>query len=58
MKELEYYGTHELALSELEKIKGGIPILVVLGAIATAVSVAETIDQIGSWFLKGWNYPQ
>jgi len=58
MKELEYYGTSELAPSELRKIEGGIPILVVLGVITTAVSVGKILDQIGGWFLKGWSHPQ
>lgn len=58
MKEIEYYGTKELVLNELLKTKGGVPILVVLGVITTAVSVGKTLDQMGEWFLKGWNNPQ
>lgn len=58
MNELEYYGTSEIVPSELQKIKGGVPILVVLGVITAAVSVGKTLDQIGEWFLSGWNNPQ
>ncbi len=58
MKETVYYGIQELAPQELDKIKGGLPILVVLGAVTTAVSVGKILDQVGEWFLQGWNYPK
>ena len=58
MKELEYYGATDIALSELRTTKGGIPIFVVLGAITPAVSVGKILDQAGEWFLEGWNNPQ
>ncbi len=58
MKKLDYYGATELPPSELRKIEGGIPILVVLGAVTAAVSAGKILDQIGEWFLKGWNNPQ
>ena len=58
MKEIANYGTNELVLNELQKTKGGVPILVVLGVITTVVSVGRTLDQMGGWFLKGWNNPQ
>lgn len=58
MKEVAYYGMHELAPEELDQIKGGLPILVVLGAVTTAVSVGKILDQVGAWFLQGWNNPR
>ncbi len=58
MKEAAYYGMHELAPEELDQIKGGLPILVVLGAVTTAVSVGKILDQVGEWFLQGWNNPR
>lgn len=58
MKEVANYGMHELAPEESDKIKGGIPLLVVLGAITTAVSVGKILDQAGEWFLQGWNNPR
>lgn len=58
MKEITFYGTNQLMLNDLKKIKGGVPILVVLGVITTAVSVGRTLDQIGEWFINGWNNPQ
>ncbi len=58
MKEVTYYGMHELAPEESKKIKGGLPILVVLGAVTTAVSVGKILDQVGDWFLQGWNNPR
>lgn len=58
MKEMQYYGTTELRSSKLYSIQGGIPILVVLGAVSAAVSAGKIVDQIGEWFLQGWNNPQ
>ena len=58
MKETENYGAKELALCEMKETKGGVPILVVLGAVTTAVSVGKILDQIGEWFLQGWNNPR
>ena len=58
MKETANYGIQELASQELYKIKGGVPILVVLGAVTTAVSVGKILDQVGEWFLQGWNNPK
>ena len=58
MKEATYYGMHELSPEELDNIKGGVPILVVLGAVTTAVSVGKILDQVGEWFLQGWNNPK
>jgi len=51
------YGTTELSIGQMQKVKGGHPILVVLGVITTAVSVGRALDQAGQWFLEGWNNP-
>ena len=58
MNKLENCGMQELAPQELRIIEGGLPILVVLGAITTAVSVGRILDQAGEWFLQGWNNPR
>lgn len=58
MKKLENYGMQELASQELRTTEGGLPILVVLGAVTTAVSVGRILDQAGEWFLQGWNNPR
>jgi hypothetical protein len=58
MRKLENCGMQELAPQELRTIEGGLPILVVLGAITTAVSVGRILDQAGEWFLQGWNNPR
>lgn len=58
MKESEYYGTMGLTPSELKITKGGIPILVVIGAVTTVVSAGKILDQAGEWFLQGWNNPK
>ena len=58
MRKLENCGMQELAPQELRTIEVGLPILVVLGAITTAVSVGRILDQAGEWFLQGWNNPR
>lgn len=57
MNKLESYGIHELAPEELNSVKGGHPVLVVLGAVTLTVSVGKIMDQATEWFLEGWNNP-
>jgi len=59
MKELELQGIRELTVFETKKVKGGLlPVLAVLGAITTAVSVGKILDKAGEWALEGWNNPR
>ena len=59
MKELELQGIRELTVFEINNVKGGLlPILAVLGAITTAVSVGRILDKAGEWALEGWNNPK
>jgi len=58
MKEYEFHKSNVLTLVELQQIKGGIPILPVLGVITAVVSVGKIIDQASEWFLEGWNNPK
>lgn len=51
------YNTTELSIGQMKKTKGGHPLLLVLGAVATVVSVGRIIDTTGQWFLEGWNNP-
>ena len=48
----------ELETTDLSRIKGGHPVLVVLGVITTGVSLGRALDQAGQWFLEGWNNPR
>ena len=48
----------ELKTTDLANIKGGHPVLVVLGVITTGVSLGRALDQAGQWFLEGWNNPR
>lgn len=50
--------TNSISQNELVKITGGLPVLPVLGAITAAVSVGKILDQVGEWFLQGWNDPK
>jgi len=58
MKDVDYPGVLLLTPLELKSIKGGMPILGVLGAITTAIALGKAVDQIGEWFLEGWNNPR
>jgi len=58
MKKLNDHSIMELSNNDLSIIKGGHPVLVVLGVITTAVSLGRALDQAGQWFLEGWNNPR
>jgi len=58
MKKLNDHSIMELSANDLSIIKGGHPVLVVLGVITTAVSLGRALDQAGQWFLEGWNNPR
>lgn len=59
MKKMELEGVRELTAFEIRKVKGGLlPILGVLGAITTVVSVGKILDIAGEWALEGWNNPR
>ncbi len=58
MKKLIEHGTIALDKESLSNIKGGHPVLVVLGVVTTAVGLGRAIDQAGQWFLNGWNSPR
>ncbi|MDN3641445.1 hypothetical protein QWY87_01940 [Lutimonas halocynthiae] len=58
MKQQSEHGIMELKTTDLANIKGGHPVLVVLGVITTGVSLGRALDQAGQWFLEGWNNPR
>ncbi len=58
MEKLIEHGAIEIDKKSLSNIKGGHPILVVLGVVTTAVSLGRALDQAGQWFLDGWNNPR
>ena len=48
----------ELNRNELLEIRGGNPILVGLGVLTTLISLGKAADQVGQWFVQGWNNPK
>lgn len=58
MEKLRMNESFELDKNALLVIKGGHPILVVLGAITTGVALGKAVDQASQWFLDGWNNPR
>lgn len=58
MEKLMTNGKTVLNKEDLVAIKGGHPVLVVLGVVTTAVSLGRALDQAGQWFLEGWNNPR
>ena len=58
MKKFIENGAIELGENDLSKIRGGHPVLVVLGVVTTVVSLGRALDQAGQWFLEGWNNPR
>jgi len=58
MQKLNDHSIMELNSNKLSQIKGGHPILVVLGVVTTTVSLGRALDQAGQWFLEGWNNPR
>lgn len=58
MKQLNEHGIMELKTTDLSNIKGGHPVLVVLGVVTTGVSFGRAMDQASQWFLEGWNNPR
>jgi len=58
MQKLNDHSIMELNSNKMSRIKGGHPILVVLGVITTAVSLGRALDEAGQWFLEGWNNPR
>ena len=58
MKQLNEHGIIKLKTKDLSAIKGGHPVLVVLGVITTGVSLGRALDLAGEWFLEGWNNPR
>jgi len=58
MEKLNEHRIMELKTTDLSRIKGGHPVLVVLGVITTGVSLGRALDQAGQWFLEGWNNPR
>ena len=58
MKQQSEHGIMELKTTDLSNIKGGHPVLVVLGVITTGVSLGRALDHAGQWFLEGWNNPR
>ena len=57
MKQLECYGVITLDPIQKTEIKGGNPIRVVVGLVATIISLGRAADQATGWFLDGWNNP-
>lgn len=58
MKKLIKNGKAVLKKEDLMTIKGGHPVLVVLGVITTGIALGKALDQAGQWFLDGWNNPR
>ena len=58
MEKLIEHGAIEIDKKNLSNIKGGHPVLVVLGVVTTVVSLGRALDQAGQWFLDGWNNPR
>ena len=57
MKQLKSYGVISLDPIQKIEIKGGNPIRVVIGLVATIISLGKAADQATEWFLDGWNNP-
>ena len=57
MKQLKSYGVISLGPIQKIEIKGGNPIRVVIGLVATIISLGKAADQATEWFLDGWNNP-
>ena len=58
MKKTNDHSIMDLKTKDLTNIKGGHPILTVLGVVTTGVSMGRALDQAGQWFLEGWNNPR
>jgi hypothetical protein len=58
MKQTQLMKMRELNRNELLEIRGGNPIFVGLGVLTTMISLGKAADQIGQWFVQGWNNPK